>query len=147
MSDLKQPTVKADGLMRNVTGVASTVAPAATERDAPARKASKKKSAAPAKKPVTRKKVTGSAKKPAAAKKAAGTVTSPEQPASSPAPQASAAPGAPAAKAVLSGEARQRMISEAAYLISIKRHAGANGPEADWLYAETVIDMVFDRAD
>lgn len=146
MSDLKQPTLKADGLMRNVTGVPSKVAPAATGSDAPTRKASKKKSAAPAKKPVARKKVTGSAKKPAAGKKAGDTATSPE-PASIPAPQDAAAPQAPAAKPVLSGEARQRMISQAAYLISMKRHAGANGPEADWLYAETVIDMVFDRTD
>ena len=47
----------------------------------------------------------------------------------------------------MSREARQRMISEAAYLISLKRHAGLHGPDADWLYAETVIDLVFDIAD
>ena len=39
------------------------------------------------------------------------------------------------------------MINDAAYLISLKRHAGLNGPDADWLYAETVIDMAFDIKD
>lgn len=143
MPDLKQPAVKADGLMRNTTGIATPAA----DSEGPGRKASKKKSAAPAKKRVARKKVSGAATaKKTSGKKAAAAAANPE-PAQSPAPQVSAPSQKASARPTLSGQARQRTISEAAYLISLKRQAGANGPEADWLYAETVIDMLFDRTD
>lgn len=141
MSDLKQPTLKADGLMRNVTGAASPATTAATER-----KPGKKKSAAPVKKKVARKKVAATAKVSSPGNKAARASTLPE-PAANTAAQVPAAPAPSSARPALSGDERQRMISEAAYLISLKRHAGANGPEADWLFAETVIDMVFGRTD
>ena len=137
MPEIKHPSVKADSVQRNVAGVAPAAKPAE-----PARKAVKKKAAAPAKKRVTRKKAAAGEKKPPAAAKPSAAAAS-----SSVASTASAPKSNPGTKPALSGDARQRMISEAAYLISLKRHAGATGPDADWLFAETVIDMVFDSAD
>lgn len=49
-------------------------------------------------------------------------------------------------KPVLAPEARQRMIGEAAYLISQRRDPAVGSPETDWISAETVIDMIFDVA-
>jgi hypothetical protein len=137
MPEIKHPSVKADSVQRNVAGVAP---------EAPSRKTAKKKAAAPAKKRVTRKKAAAGEKKPPAAGKAPRGAAAAAA-SSSVAPMASAPKTNPGTKPALSSDARQRMISEAAYLISLKRHAGAAGPEADWLFAETVIDMVFDSAD
>ena len=50
------------------------------------------------------------------------------------------------AKPVLAPDERQRMISEAAYLISLRRDPAVGGPDSDWICAETVIDMIFDLA-
>lgn len=141
MPEIKHPSVKADSVQPNVAGVAPAAKP-----EAPSRKTAKKKAAAPAKKRVTRKKAAAGEKKPPAAGKAPRGAAAAAA-SSSVAPMASAPKTNPGTKPALSSDARQRMISEAAYLISLKRHAGAAGPEADWLFAETVIDMVFDSAD
>jgi hypothetical protein len=146
MPEIKHPGVKAAGLQHNAAGVASPAVPAAAKSETPARKVAKKKAAAPVKKKVARKKAATSAKKPSAGKRTVSTEAA-SQPSSSPASMRASAATNPGAKPALSRDARQRIIGEAAYLISLKRHAGAAGPEADWLYAETVIDMVFDIAD
>jgi hypothetical protein len=143
MPEIKQPSVKADSMQRNIAGAGS---PAAAKPKTPAGKTAKKEAAPVAKKKVARKKPATSAKraspgpntKPVSADAASGSV--PTAVGASPA-------GTAATKPALSRDARQRIIGEAAYLISLKRHAGLSGPEADWLFAETVIDLVFDITD
>jgi hypothetical protein len=146
MPESKQPSVKAASVQHNTTAVASSAAQTAAKPEAPARKTAQKTVAATSKKKVARKKAATSTKKASAGKKtvsadAASVAVS--SPVSSEGSRAASA----AAKPALSREARQRMIGEAAYLISLKRHAGLAGPEADWLYAETVIDLVFATED
>jgi hypothetical protein len=145
MSEIKQPVIKADGLQRKLAGGATPPAASAEPKAASGNVVKKKATAATKKKVVRKKAASGTitaspVKKTVAAEAASAASSTPARAQSAPAKN-------PRAKAALSGEARQRMISEAAYLISLKRHAGAAGPEADWLYAETVIDMVFDIAD
>jgi len=62
-------------------------------------------------------------------------------------PVAAAAPTAVRQKPTITREDRQRMICEAAYLISSKRPPYSGSPEIDWVQAEAVIDMVFDATD
>lgn len=47
-------------------------------------------------------------------------------------------------KPLISIEQRHSMISNAAYLLSLKRDPCNGCPDADWLNAETVIDMLYD---
>ena len=101
------------------------------------------KAAAPARKKVARKKAATGARKTSPGKKTAGAEAASLSASGGGSRKAVTAAGRPS----LSRDARQRMIGEAAYLISLKRHAGLTGPEADWLYAETVIDLVFDITD
>ena len=42
---------------------------------------------------------------------------------------------------------RQRLIGEAAYVISLKRDPNSGDPAVDWIQAEAVIDMIFTPAD
>jgi len=146
MPEIKQPPVKAHGLQRNVTGMATPAEPAPAKPEAAGRKVAKTKTAGPAKKKVARNKTAGAAKKASPASQRVSTAAA-TTPSSSPASKVSASATKSATKPALSPDARQRMISEAAYLISLKRHAGAGGPDADWLYAETVIDLAFDIED
>jgi len=154
MPETKQPAIKASGLQPNVTGMATPGMPAANKHEASTGKGSKQKAAAPAKqkaaapakKKVTRKKAAPAAKKASPGKKTVSAEAA-SSPSSNPASTVSAPASRPGAKPALSRDARQRMIGEAAYLISLKRHAGVAGPDADWLYAETVIDLVFDSTD
>jgi hypothetical protein len=120
--------------MAGGTGSTAPASAAAQQQPAAGKKPARKKAAASEQKKTTRKRATAGAAKTAASKTTA---------AANPAPAATASEG----KSALSSGERQRMINDAAYLISLKRHAGANGPDADWLYAETVIDMVFDTTD
>lgn len=139
MPESKHPSVKADSMQRNIAGA---VASPAAKPKTPAGKTAKKEGAPVAKKKIARKKAATSAKRASPGTETvsadAGSV-----PASVGAPRADAA----ATKPALSRDARQRIIGEAAYLISLKRQAGLSGPEADWLFAETVIDLVFDTSD
>ena len=97
-----------------------------------------------AKKKVARKKAaSGSKRAPAGTKTVSANAASGSVPTSVGASHS----GTAATKPALSRDARQRIIGEAAYLISLKRQAGLSGPEADWLFAETVIDLVFDTTD
>jgi hypothetical protein len=57
---------------------------------------------------------------------------------------ATTAPTATRQKPAITGEQRQQMICEAAYLISSKRPHCTGSPEIDWFQAEAVIDMIFD---
>lgn len=144
MPDIKQPNIKADVPRPRVAGLATPVAPAtdgdqkagkASSKEAPTRKVVTTKSATPAKKRVARKKpASTTAKKPAAPRKTA---------------RAAAAASATSSdsRPSLSRDERQRLINDAAYLISLKRSSGLDGPQADWLYAETVIDMAFNSKD
>lgn len=156
MPEIKQPTIKGGGLPRNVTNMATPVTPPPAEREKPAPKLASKeaptqkvvtqkvvpqKAAAPARKKTVRKKPAAAPKKTSAASKTARTPAAAS--AGKSVPRAAAAQTRP----TLSRDARQSMINDAAYLISVKRHAGVDGPEADWLYAETVVDMAFDIKD
>lgn len=47
-------------------------------------------------------------------------------------------------KPLISIEQRHSMISNAAYLLSLKRDPCNGCPDADWVNAETVIDMLYD---
>lgn len=107
----------------------------ATSARATKKKAVTKKAPAAAKKKVARKKSAPAAKKKAARKSPAGTAS------------AAAMTKTNSAKPLISREERQRMVGEAAYLISLKRHPDQGSPDSDWLSAETVIDMIFDVAD
>jgi hypothetical protein len=146
MPETKHPSVKANSVQRSVAGVASPAVAPAAKPETPARKTAKKKAAAPAKKRVARKKAATSATSAGPGKKTVRAEAA-SQSAASPASSGPAREATVAGRSALSRDARQRMIGEAAYLISLKRHAGLTGPEADWLYAETVIDLVFDITD
>jgi len=126
--------------------VASSAVQAAAKPEAAARKTADKTVAATSKKKVARKKAATSTKKASAGKKTVSADAA-SVAVSSPVSSGGSRAASAAAKPALSREGRQRMIGEAAYLISLKRHAGLAGPEADWLYAETVIDLVFATED
>ena len=114
---------------------------------------------AAAKKPAAKKKV---AKKKVAAKKtvakktvakktvAKKTANKPTTVKAKSTPRKSAAKRSPVAwdlsapKPLISTEQRQHLIAEAAYRISEKNPCGSCHPEADWLNAEAVIDMLFE---
>ena len=137
MPESKQPKVKAQSYNPGAAGgigSASSKPAAAQQAPAAGKKPAGKKAGASEQKKTTRNKVQSGATKTAAAKTTAA--TSPAR-----------APAAAEKKSVVSSGERQRMINDAAYLISLKRHAGADGPHADWLYAETVIDLVFNTTD
>jgi len=143
MPEIKHPSVKADSVQRNIAGAGS---PAAAKAKTPAGKTAKKEGTPVAKKKVARKKAATSAKSASPGTK---TVSADEASGSASVPTSVGASraAAAAAKPALSRDARERIIGEAAYLISLKRQAGLGGPEADWLFAETVIDLVFDITD
>lgn len=141
MPESKHPSVKADSMQRNIAGA---VAPPAAKPKTPAGKTAKKEGAPVAKKKIARKKAATSAKRASPGTK---TVSADAASGSVPASVGASRAAAAATKPALSRDARQRIIGEAAYLISLKRQAGLSGPEADWLFAETVIDLVFDTTD
>jgi hypothetical protein len=141
MPEIKHPGVKADSMQRNIAGAGS---PTAAKSKTPAGKTAKKEDAPVAKKKVARKKAATSAKRASAGTK---TASADATSASGPTSVGASPAGTAAKRPALSGDARQRIIGEAAYLISLKRQAGLSGPEADWLFAETVIDLVFDTTD
>jgi len=47
-------------------------------------------------------------------------------------------------KIMIANDQRQKIIGEAAYLISLKRDQGEDNLLQDWVQAETVIDMLFE---
>jgi hypothetical protein len=143
MPEIKQPSVKADSMRRNIAGAGS---PAAAKPSTPAGKTAKKEGAPVVKKKIARKKAATSAKRASPGTKTK-TVSADAASGSAPTSVDASRPAPAATRPALSRDARQRIIGEAAYLISLKREAGLSGPEADWLFAETVIDLVFDITD
>jgi hypothetical protein len=129
MPETKQPKVKAQGFQpRAAGGVASA---SATGKTQPAAATARKAAVQADQKKTPRKRATTTA---------TGTRKT-----ESKKPEAESA--TPAAKSKLSSDERHRLITNGAYLISLKRHAGASGADADWLFAETIIDMVFEPKD
>ncbi len=132
MADKNQPPRDGD----TVSALAGATPASAVSRTTGGRTANKKtvrkKAAVPANKTVARKKAAPAENKTVARKK--------------PASKREKSPPSVGveAKPVLTSEQRQRMVGEAAYLISLKRPPHMGSSEIDWLSAETVIDMVFD---
>jgi hypothetical protein len=124
---------------------ADTVHPSAKNAESPAiptpQSASTKKKIVAKKASVANKKKLASEDAPTASRTAASRKNTLSRAAASlPAPSA-------ASKPLVSREERERMIVEASYLISQRRHPSLGSPETDWLSAETVIDMIFEVAD
>jgi hypothetical protein len=55
--------------------------------------------------------------------------------------------GGNGSKPSITVDERQRLIGEAAYVISLKRDPNSGDPAVDWIQAEAVIDMIFTPAD
>ena len=135
MAVSKKTSGKNIGSDSPVSKVSEKPAAAATTPGSAKKKAATKKTTASKKKSVDRKQAQPAAKKKATSKKAAA---SPTRPASS---------SGKRAKPVISQLQRQKMIGDAAYLISLKRAAWQRDPDTDWMSAEAVIDMIFDVDD
>ncbi len=116
------------------TTVAKSKKTAASNQAASTTTAGKKKEAATNKKPATKTKAGSKSKittKPESSKETVRWL----------------AAGSQGEKPNISFNERERMISEAAFVISQNRDPHVGGPEIDWLQAEAVIDLIFSASE